>query len=313
MRARRLVAVALLLLASTYASAQYDNYFSHYFDMQTSTNPAAAGASDKINAYVAYAMSMIGFDNAPSTVIIAGDMPFVAMKTVHGVGLQFMNDKIGLFNHQKISAQYALRMKMGGGKISAGVNAGMLTEKFKGSEVDLEDDSDPVFSKSDIEGKTFDLGVGLFYSRKNWYAGISAQHLTAPTVSLGEKNELKIDPSFYATGGMDFQLRNPAVKIATSAIFRTDLTAYRADITARVLYNYKDKNMLYAGASYSPTNSATILIGGLIQGFTLGYSFEIFTNGISIKNGSHELHIGYQMDIDLGKKGRNRHQTTRTL
>jgi hypothetical protein len=54
-------------------------------------------------------------------------------------------------------------------------------------------------------------------------------------------------------------------------------------------------------------------VGGKFQGVLVGYSFEAYTNGISIKNGSHELFVGYQMDVDLGKKGKNRHQTVRTL
>ena len=46
---------------------------------------------------------------------------------------------------------------------------------------------------------------------------------------------------------------------------------------------------------------------------TLGYSYEIFTNGVSIGNGSHELFVGYQTDVNLFKKGRNRHQSVRIL
>lgn len=310
--AKGLAMAMMLVLASNNVSAQYSPYFSHYFDMQTAFNPAAAGSSDRLNVYGAYAMTLAGFENAPQTLTFAGDMPFVALRAVHGVGLQFMNDNIGLFTHQFINAQYALRLKLGGGKLSAGLSAGFLTERFKGSEVDLIDESDPVFSKSDVEGNAFDLGVGVYYSRKNWYAGISALHVSCPTVSLGERNEIKIDPTLYATGGMTFQLRNPAFKIATSAIVMSDLTTFRADVTGRVIYTFDDK-MMYAGASYSPTNSATILIGGKIKGFVIGYSFEIFTNGISIRNGSHEICIGYQMDLDLKKRGKNLHQTTRTL
>ena len=54
-------------------------------------------------------------------------------------------------------------------------------------------------------------------------------------------------------------------------------------------------------------------IGVRLDGAVIGYSFEMYTNGISIKNGSHELFVGYQTDIELGKRGKNRHQTTRTL
>ena len=105
---------------------------------------------------------------------------------------------------------------------------------------------------------------------------------------------------------------NPLLKVAASALVQSDLVAYRADVTGRVIYTYDD-NMMYAGVGYSPTNSATLLVGGKFKGVVIGYSFEMYTNGISIKNGSHELFVGYQTDIELGKRGKNRHQTTRTL
>ena len=311
-RIKGIVLASALMLATMGARAQYDPYFSHYFDMQPSFNPAAAGKEAKLNITGTYAMSMAGFENSPQTMVFSGDMPFIALKNVHGVGLQLMSDKLGLFSHQRISLQYALRKKLGNGWLSVGVQPGIITEKFNGSSVDLIDETDPVFSKSDIDGNTFDLAAGIYYSGKNWYAGISAQHLTSPTVLLGETNELKIDGTYYLTGGMDFQLRNPLMKVATSAVVRTDGVAYRGDITGRLIYNYQGR-MFYAGATYSPTNSVTALVGGQFQGVIIAYSFEIYTNGISFRNGSHEIFLGYQMDVNLSKKGKNRHQTTRTL
>lgn len=311
-RIKGIVLASALMLATMGARAQYDPYFSHYFDMQPSFNPAAAGKEAKLNITGTYAMSMAGFENSPQTMVFSGDMPFVALKNVHGVGLQLMSDKLGLFSHQRISLQYALRKKLGNGWLSVGVQPGIITEKFNGSSVDLIDETDPVFSKSDIDGNTFDLAAGIYYAGKNWYAGISAQHLTSPTVLLGETNELKIDGTYYLTGGMEFQLRNPLMKVATSAVVRTDGVAYRGDITGRLIYNYQGR-MFYAGATYSPTNSVTALVGGQFQGVIIAYSFEIYTNGISFRNGSHEIFLGYQMDVNLSKKGKNRHQTTRTL
>lgn len=302
----------VLLLSTARVCGQYDPYFPHYFDMQTMYNPAAAGKESRMNIYGTLAMTMSGFENAPMTFAVAGDYPFSFWKSLHGVGAMIMSDKAGLFSHQKIAVQYALRKKLAGGWLSGGIQPGLLTEKFRGSEVDLADEGDPVFPKTDVDGNGFDLGAGLLYQRKNWYAGISAQHITAPTILLGDKNELKIDPVLYATGGVTFQLVNPLLKIATSALVQSDLTAYRADITGRLIYTY-DGKMFYGGLNCSPTNSVSVLLGGRFKGFMVGYSFEMYTNGISFRNGSHGAFVGYQMDVDLGKKGKNFHQTTRTL
>lgn len=305
--------VVMLVLVSERAGAQFDAYFSHYFDMQTAFNPAAAGKASKVNITGAYAMALSGFENAPKTAFISGDVPFYFWNNIHGVGIQLWSDKTGLQTRQIIDAQYALRKRLGGGWISGGLTVGLLNMKFEGSKVDVIDTDDPVFkNKSDVDGNALDLGFGLLYQRANWYAGISGQHVTSPQVTLGEVNKFDVAATWYVHGGVDFQLHNPMWKIATSAIVRTDGTTYRGDMTGRLIYTY-DNRMFYGGVTYSPTNSVTALVGANFHGVVLGYSYEIFTNGIDIKNGTHELFVGYQMDIELAKKGKNRHQTTRTL
>ena len=88
--------------------------------------------------------------------------------------------------------------------------------------------------------------------------------------------------------------------------------AYRGDVTARLKYTH-DKKVMYAGLSYSPTNSVTLLIGGHFHGVMFGYGYEAYTGAIGLGHGSHELFVGYQTDINLFKKGRNRHQSVRLL
>ena len=309
---RRLCMMSMmLLLAVSGAKAQYDARFSHYFDMEPAFNPAAVGKESKINVTGAYAMDFAGFRNNPRTMYIAGDMPFYLLNSYHGVGLQLMNDQIGLFKHQKLAAQYAYKHRLFGGTISAGIHAGLISENFDGSGVDVED-SDPVFTKADLNGNSLDLGFGLYYMHGRWYAGLSAQHLNSPLVELGETNELQIDPTYYLTGGYNIKLRNPFVTIPTSVLVTTDGVAYRADVTARLVYT-NDKKVMYAGISYSPTNSVTALIGGSFHGINLGYSYEVYTSAINPGNGSHELFVGYQTNLNLYKKGRNRHKSVRLL
>lgn len=294
------------------AKAQYDPSFSHYFDMETSFNPASAGKQPKLNIVAAYALDMAGFEHNPQTAFASADMPFYALKSCHGVGLQFMNDKLGLFTHTKLSVQYSYKAKFFGGNLGIGINAGILSEDFDGSKLDVEDSNDPAFSTSQISGNAVDLGFGLYYTHKYWYVGVSAQHLTAPLVQLGDNNELQIDRTYYLTGGGNIKLRNPFITIRPSFLVRTDGSNFRGDITGRLVYNNGGK-MMYGGVSYSPTISTTVLVGGNFHGIVLGYSYEIYTSAINPGNGSHELFIGYQHDINLVKKGRNKHKSVRIL
>jgi hypothetical protein len=39
----------------------------------------------------------------------------------------------------------------------------------------------------------------------------------------------------------------------------------------------------------------------------------VYTSAISLGNGSHELFVGYQTDLNIGKKGRNLHKSVRIL
>lgn len=299
-------------LAASELHAQYDPSFSHYFDMEPSYNAASVGKMSQLNIGVAYALSLAGFENNPKTMYASADMPFYFLKMYHGAGLQLLNDQIGLFRHQRLQGQYAAKFNLFGGVMSVGVQAGLLSESFDGSKADLGDSNDPAFTATNVNGNSFDLGAGIYYLRGPLYAGLSVQHANAPTVSLGETNEIKVDRTYYFTAGYNIKLRNPFLTIKPSVLARTDLTGYRADITSRLVYSL-DKKMMYLGLSYSPTNSVTLLVGGKVHGVMLGYSYEYYTGGISFINGSHELYVGYQMDINLVKKGKNKHQSVRIL
>lgn len=302
----------MFFLAVDAMKAQYDPSYSHYFSMEPSFNPASVGKENQLNVVGAYALDFAGFEHNPNTFYVGADMPLYFLKNYHGVGASIMNDKIGLFTHQRIAGQYAFRFNLLGGRLAAGIQAGLIMETFDGSKLDVEQSNDPALPSSQVTGNSLDLGFGLYYTHKNWYAGLSAQHLTAPKIDLGETNELKVDATYYLTGGYNIKLSNPFITIPTSTLVRYDGVSWRGDITARVVYK-NDKKKLYGGLSYSPTNSVTVLVGGSFHGINLGYSYEEYTSAINPGNGSHGLFVSYQTDINLQKKGRNKHKSVRFL
>jgi type IX secretion system PorP/SprF family membrane protein len=305
--------IVTLQVFAVYVMAQQEASFAHYWAMEPSFNPAAAGKESKINVVGAYNMTLAGYEHNPRTMYLAADMPLRFLGAFHGVGIQLMNDEIGLFSHKRIMLQYAFKQRLLGGTLSIGLQGGMLSEGFKGSEIELpENPDDPAFVTADVNGTAMDLSAGLYYQRKNWYVGFSALHLTAPEVELGEKSIFEVSRMFYLTGGYNIRLRNPFLTIHPTVLARTDGTAYRVDITARVKYTH-DRKMLYGGVGYSPTNSVTAMIGGNFHGICLGYSYEMFTAGSGLGNGCHELFVGYQTELNFYKKGRNRHQSVRIL
>lgn len=311
----RLKWLVLAILLSLEVRAQYDAAFGHYWALQPYYNPAASGLSGQINVQGVYSMQMVGFEDAPKTMLVSGDLPLFFISPSHGAGVGFLNDNFGLFSNKEIFLQYAYHQKLWGGRLSAGIRASLLNNTFDGSDVDLGDSGDPAFPTSQMDGTAFDLGFGLRYTYKDvWYAGLSGMHVMSPTISLGdEKNyEEQVKGTFYATGGYTHKFRQPAYKLYTSAILRTDFQNWRADLTARLAYT-GTKHKLYGGLGYSPTNSVSVLFGLNFHGIDIGYSYEIYTGGIGALHGTHELVVGYQTDLNLFKKGKNKHQSVRLL
>ena len=292
--------------------AQFDTHFTHYWALQGYYNPAVAGLSGRLNMYGTYAMQMAGYTNAPATMLIGADMALPTEKKNQAISANLYNESIGLFTNQRLFAGYAYRFNLWGGSMAMGMSAGSLEQKFDGSKVEAEESADAAFPSSEIEGMGLDLTAGVHYAHPFFYAGLSVMHLTAPVIELGETNEIKIDRTYYFCGGGNIQMKNPLLSIQPSLQLMTDLQAWRADVTVRGTYTYDEKRY-YAGLTYSPMTSVAILLGGEINSVTFGYAYEIFTSGVGLIHGSHDLYVGYVMDLDLFKKGKNKHKSIRIL
>lgn len=294
------------------AFAQQDPALSHYWLMEPQLNPAAVGRSPQLSITAAVQTHAAGYEDGGSTMYAAADMALQLGKTRHGVGAIFLNDELGLFSHKRFTLQYAYHLKLWGGTLSIGAEADMLNESINGSKADLADGNDPAFPTTDLSGSKFDASVGLYYAHRNWNVGLAMQHLTAPTIMMGETNQYKIKSLYNLTGAYNIRLRNTFYTITPSTLLRYDGTAFRADITARVQYQH-EKKQLYAGLGYSPQHSVTAFVGGRFHGVDLGYSYEAFTSGLGLGAGQHEITLGYRLDLNLTKKGKNLHKSVRWL
>lgn len=54
-------------------------------------------------------------------------------------------------------------------------------------------------------------------------------------------------------------------------------------------------------------------MGGTFHGVDLSYSYEANTSGMGIGAGQHEVSIGYSLELNLGKRGKNLHRSVRWL
>lgn len=311
---RRTAGALLLLLAAAVlpARAQQDPAFLHYWQMGPQYNPAAAGRAPQLTVNVAYQSHASGFEDAGGTMYAGADMALRLGRTRHGVGAVFQNDRFGLFSHQRFSLQYAWHVRLLGGTLSIGGEADMLSESFDGAKADPGDPGDPALPASSVSGSKFDASAGLWYTHGRWYAALAAQHLTAPVVTMGETNEIKVKTLYNLTAAYNIGTRNPLLTITPSVMMRYDGTELRADITARLEYA-RGKKRLYGGANYSPQHSAALFFGGTFHGIDLSYSYEANTEGMGLESGQHEVTLAYRLDLNLDRRGKNKHKSVRFL
>jgi type IX secretion system PorP/SprF family membrane protein len=295
------------------ARAQWDVQFSDYTALKSFYNPAVSGTDGLLNVAGTYSMQMLGYKGAPATMYFGADCPVYFLNPHHGAGVSFMNDRIGMFNTTKIAIQYAYNIKLGKkSRLAIGLQGAMLSESIDPSGVELLDTNDPAFPSSKTTGSRFDMGAGLYFYHPKYFIGASGQHLLAPTIVMGEKNEVKVERVYYLMGGCNIKLKNTLFSLAPSFLVQSDLQSWREDVQCKVYIEFDDKK-LYAGVGYSPTISTTFMVGGVFHGIRAGYSYQLYTSGIGALNGSHEVVVGYQTNLDLFKKGRNRHKSVRWL
>ena len=299
-------------VAGLKAWAKQEPAFVHYWLMEPQFNPASVGRSPQLSINATLQTHASGYEDEGNTMYAGADMAFQIGRTRHGVGVLFQNDEFGLFSHKRFTAQYAYHFKLFGGMMSIGAEVDMLNETINGSKADLNDANDPAIPSTDVSGSKFDASVGLFFTHKRWYAGLGMQHVTAPLVRLGETNEYKIKSLYNLTAAYNIKLKNPLFTIVPSTMLRFDGSAFRADITGRLQYSH-EKRHLYAGLSYSPQQSVTGFVGGMFHGVDLGYSYEANTSGMGLGAGQHEITLGYRLDLNLQKKGKNVHRSVRWL
>lgn len=312
---KKLIIFLLVLSAGalTEVRAQYDVHFMHYWNMLNFYNPAGAGATGKLWGYTAYSNQMTGFENNPKSMLLNVDSPIPFVNGDHSLGLGGLNDAIGLFTNQHLFLNYAYGFKLFGGRLAAGVQLGILNCKFENKNIEFGGNSDdPAFPSGSADGNKFDIGFGLLFQHKYFYAGVSGLHLNSPLILLGEKNEIQIDPFYNFTAGSNIQIKNTLISIQPYLQVMTDFVSWRTDITAKGVYSYNDKNY-FAGVTYSYDTSVALFLGIEFMNFTVSYGYELYTSGVGAKNGNHDIFIGYKMDLEIFKKGKNKHNSIRIL
>lgn len=327
---RRLRHIAAVLLAAACAQslpmrAQSDAQLTQYWALPTLYNPAATGSSDYLRIRGGSRLQWLGIDHAPKTFLVAAESPLQLGKKRIGLGANVSQESIGLFSNLNLNLQASYKLRFLRGELSIGVQGGYFNQKFKGSEVEIPDgddyhqSSDEAIPTQDLTGNVFDISAGVRYTRPNFYAGISAMHLMAPTVRMSiegsestetKQFETQLPRMLYFTTGGNIAVKNTLFELQPSLLVRTDLSMFTAEATLLARYN----KFLHFGAGYRWKDAVSVMIGVEMKNFFLGYAYDYPTSAISRASiGSHEIMAGYQLKLDFGGKNKNKHRSIRLM
>ncbi len=267
-------------------------------------------------------MQWVGIPNAPVTFTGLADSPFKIFGKRIGAGIAFSQESIGLFSNLNIGAQLAYKQKLFGGMLSIGLQVGMINQTFNGTEIyipegdDYHQNDDEAIPTTDIAGTAFDMSVGVFYTHKWFWASLSSTHVMQPTITLNSESETDSGYEFqagralYFMAGSNIPIKNTLFEIQPSMMFRTDMTTFTGDITARVRF----KKFLSGGVGYRWNDAISIMVGGEYKNFFLGYCYDYPISAISkASSGSHEIFLQYNVKLNLQDKNKNKHKSIRIM
>lgn len=316
------LSVMFALLTPCVAMAQVDAQFTQYFEVPNYYNPASIGNNDYLRIRGGTRLQWIGIPKAPKTFLITGDMPLKVMGKRVGLGLVMQQESMGLYSNMSAGLQAGYKLKLWKGELTVGVQLGLIDESFKGSEVVLPDDddyhqgSDDAIPTTDIRGTAFDVAAGVFYTHRWFWAGVSATHLTSPTITMSTEGseaknyEFKAGRVLYFMAGSNIPIKNTLFEIQPSMLVKTDFTFTQAELTGRVRYN----KFLSAGIGYRLNDAVSAMLSAEFKGFFLGYSYDYPLSAISkASSGSHEIFAGYSLKLDFSEKNKNKHKSIRIM
>ncbi len=295
--------------------AQNDAQTSMYWATPTLYNPATAGSDSALHVTAFDRMQWVGVEGAPQTFFVSVDAPFRLFRKRLGAGISVLNDQAGLFKTTYVNVQFDYSMHLLGGRLALGLQPGFVNQSFSGGDVsipsgDAWDPRDTSIPSSDVSGKGFDLGLGIYFERGYWYGGLSAQHLNATEIELADYAYSQLETTYYFHAGGNIPVKRTLFVLQPSVLVKTTFQFTQCDFSFRVRWNDK----FFGGVSYRPADAVVVMVGADIGSVRLGYAYDIGISRFGMASGgSHEIMAGWTMPIELEKKTKHGHKSIRIL
>ena len=298
----------LLLFAFSIISlglfAQQDAMFTHYMFNTLAVNPAYAGSRDAFTVTGLHRSQWVGFEGAPLTQTLTMHTP-IPLKNA-GVGLSFVNDKIGPTRTTSFYADFSYKIKLNErASLAFGMKGGVNLLKGDLTSLSLTDPNDPAYSTNEQSDVLPNFGFGLYYFTDKYYIGASIPKLlendfknnsVAGSTDLGGEEK-----HYFFIAGAVFNLNENFKLKPTTFVKITNAAPIEADLTTTLIYHDK----VWLGAMFRTGDAMGVLLGiNITDVLAVGYSFDWSYNNSTFQynQGSHEIMLRYDLIFKNEKK-----------
>lgn len=294
------IAAIFTLLIPLVGFSQQDPLYNQYLFNQAIINPAYTGIHDLFSATLISRNQWLGLEGGPRTNTLNAHTSL--MKNRIGVGLTFLNDKLGVNSNDEVSMSYAYKVEFRRSVLAFGLQWGIITYKYDYSKLNFDFIDDPSFLPTQDSFSKTNFGAGLFFMGETYYLGLSSPRLKDIEVFDGVMNSTRYKKHIYLSGGYVFD-QVFALKFKPSFLVRiVDGAPASIDLNGSILLN----ELLWVGITLRNLNSlgANAQLN-LENRFRFGYSFELPSNKLITSGfGTHEFMVGIDMAI-FSRQGGN--------
>lgn len=285
--------IVLLLFSSWIGVAQQLPQFTQYMYNTISINPAYAGSRETLSVVGLHRSQWVGLDGGPQTQTLSIHAPMRNERV--GLGLSFINDKLGFQNFSYLYADFSYTIPTGkNSKLAFGIKAGFTSFSLD-SDFQLSESNDLVIFGFEDRWKP-NIGTGVYWHSQKWYLGLSAPRMLNTDYTGDEEFQSLERISYYFTGGYVFDL-GENTKFKPAALLKaTNGAPLSFDLTANFLFYEK----FWAGASYR-VNERAAALGAIVdfqisKQLRLGYAYEYPLSDLRpYTSGTHEVLLMFEI------------------
>ncbi len=301
---KKIYLTALLAFTGYFGYSQQDPHYTQYMYNMNVINPAYAGSKENLAVGLLYRKQWVDIEDAPTTGTVSAHSP--VGKNV-GLGLSFINDKIGPVEENNVYADFSYTLKLGGEhRLALGLKTG-LTFHDVGLFTDIGQNNvpqpdDPAF-REDSNNTYFNVGTGFFYYTNNYYLAFSvpnmlkSKHLDINDDGTERKFGSEVS-HYFLTGGYVFQI-NDNFKLKPSFMLKS---AFGVDPSIDGSLNALFFEKFEIGATYRLDDS----FGGMVNyaitpNLRIGYAYDHIISDLKVTTpSSHEIMLLF--DLNFPKK-----------